>query len=291
MGASSIGFVARLSQVGELGRRTRLIDGRTKKAVENIPGAKERTMSKQNWKQVVSAAARILLACALVSVQGASAQDSTAQGRPKPVATQTSEKQAPPAAKANARVEEPQKETAQAIAAEKQSGNGSHEGIKVHGHWTIEVRNPDGTVVTHREFENALVPGTVLASILSRQSSVGPWLITLSGGVCNVNGPVDCYVQEAAAQLFAGPNAFNTLSIGTSGSNGGNFTLSGTAVAGLSGSIGMVRTSIMACTPPQLPNGSPCQTGSLFALTQTSPSPIQVSAGQTVAVTVTISFS
>src|SRR2546423_15522419 len=35
-------------------------------------------------------------------------------------------------------------------------GRGQQEGIKVHGHWTIEVRNPDGTLVTHREFENAL---------------------------------------------------------------------------------------------------------------------------------------
>jgi hypothetical protein len=35
---------------------------------------------------------------------------------------------------------------------------GNHEGITVHGHWTIEVRNPDGKLVSHREFENALVP-------------------------------------------------------------------------------------------------------------------------------------
>ena len=28
-------------------------------------------------------------------------------------------------------------------------------GIKVHGHWIIEVLNPDGSLVNHREFENA----------------------------------------------------------------------------------------------------------------------------------------
>jgi len=27
----------------------------------------------------------------------------------------------------------------------------------VHGHWTIDVREPDGTLVSHNEFENALV--------------------------------------------------------------------------------------------------------------------------------------
>ena len=37
------------------------------------------------------------------------------------------------------------------------AAKGTQEGIKVHGHWTIEVRNPDGKVVTHTEFENVLV--------------------------------------------------------------------------------------------------------------------------------------
>jgi hypothetical protein len=37
---------------------------------------------------------------------------------------------------------------------------GNHEGIKVHGHWTVEVRNPDGKVVSHSEFENSLAPVT-----------------------------------------------------------------------------------------------------------------------------------
>ena len=40
---------------------------------------------------------------------------------------------------------------------------GAHEGIKVHGHWTIEVRNPDGTLAARREFENSLSSGLTLA--------------------------------------------------------------------------------------------------------------------------------
>src|SRR5437879_3747133 len=32
---------------------------------------------------------------------------------------------------------------------------GPQEGIQVHGAWTIDVREPDGTLVEHREFENA----------------------------------------------------------------------------------------------------------------------------------------
>jgi hypothetical protein len=42
----------------------------------------------------------------------------------------------------------------------KPARKGQSEGIKVHGHWTVEVRNPDGKLVTHREFENSLVPVT-----------------------------------------------------------------------------------------------------------------------------------
>jgi len=41
-------------------------------------------------------------------------------------------------------------------AAEKPPAKGQHEGIKVHGHWIIEVKNPDGSVDRHVEFENAL---------------------------------------------------------------------------------------------------------------------------------------
>jgi hypothetical protein len=38
---------------------------------------------------------------------------------------------------------------------ESERATGPQEGIKVHGHWVIEVRNPDGKVATRREFENA----------------------------------------------------------------------------------------------------------------------------------------
>src|SRR4051812_28098741 len=32
----------------------------------------------------------------------------------------------------------------------------AQEGVTLRGHWVIEVRNPDGTLVTRREFDNAL---------------------------------------------------------------------------------------------------------------------------------------
>jgi len=70
-------------------------------------------------------------------------------------------------------------------AVKKAAPKGHSEGIQVHGHWVIEVRKPDGKVVTHREFENALVQGGVndgpafLASILGRVVTPGSWQISL----------------------------------------------------------------------------------------------------------------
>ena len=39
-----------------------------------------------------------------------------------------------------------------------ESQGGPQKGIKVYVHWTIEVRDPDGKLAAHREFENALEP-------------------------------------------------------------------------------------------------------------------------------------
>jgi hypothetical protein len=59
--------------------------------------------------------------------------------------------------------------------AEKAEPGGKSEGIKVHGHWIIDVRNPDGTLATHREFENSLqISGaTALVNFLARTRVVG----------------------------------------------------------------------------------------------------------------------
>ena len=55
----------------------------------------------------------------------------------------------------------------------------NNEGIKVHGHWTVTVTNPDGTLDAVHEFENALSPsaGEVLTAILIGESDVTEWYI------------------------------------------------------------------------------------------------------------------
>ena len=39
------------------------------------------------------------------------------------------------------------------------SGKPGGEGIKVHGHWVMDIKNPDGTLVKHLDFQNSLTTG------------------------------------------------------------------------------------------------------------------------------------
>jgi hypothetical protein len=77
-------------------------------------------------------------------------------------------------------------------AAQEKPAGGPSEGIKVHGHWTIEIRNPDGSLVSHSEFENALVPiqgPELLAGVLANQLNVSSWELFLSDGSPDGRGP------------------------------------------------------------------------------------------------------
>jgi hypothetical protein len=82
------------------------------------------------------------------------------------------------------------------------------EGFKVHGHWVLVVKNPDGKVVDRREFDNSLVTGgaalsgdAILAAVLSGNASVGDPVIMLIDGAINgagVDPSTVCYLDSAA---------------------------------------------------------------------------------------------
>ena len=63
------------------------------------------------------------------------------------------------------------------------------DGIKVHGHWTVTVSNPDGTLDAVHEFENALGPnaGQVLTAILLGESASNGFGIHF-----NLTEPIEC---------------------------------------------------------------------------------------------------
>ncbi len=190
---------------------------------------------------------------------------------------------------------------------------GAHEGIKVHGHWTIEVRNPDGTLVTHREFENSLInccasPGALtLATALGRASTVGLWWVLLEqvnspGGPCLLNNaPGGCVLAESADSI-AGSQFFHNLTLGapfsSSDPNYLKLTLSGTFTVQNTAQIDRVATRAGACAPTVAPGNCTNSPSSGynnlgvtdFTSTTISPS-IPVSIGQSVQVTVVFSFS
>ncbi len=173
------------------------------------------------------------------------------------------------------------------------------EGIKVHGSWTIEVRNLDGTLAERREFENAFIGAEGLSNFLSRDNSVGGWYVILNNGdisLCpfhNALGPAAGLIVESSFAVNA-DNVFKNLTVSSpnSGPDTSKLILSGTATANQNGTITIVEAGVTALPGNVAP--SPSYDGGNYGspFTQTSlSSPVSLSTGQQVSVTVKISFS
>jgi len=287
-------------------------------------------MSKNEWKKWISVAGRLLLAFVFVFSETALAGQNQqtkdkAESPQKAAAPQTiNKKQSSAASTAKTQSNQAQSEESESsVAEEKSPGDGRHEGIKVHGHWTIEVRNSDGTVVTRHEFENSLAGGTTgggqaLAGFLGRLFSTSFWLVRLDGtGICGASSGASaaCVIEEGGGGAifptevwpsygFAAPNSQN-LTVGTS-NTGTDLILSGSVTTLTAGQITGVDSFVLGCppsNPPSNPAGAPCagfKTGqAVFSFTSRSldglngdpQGPISVASGQMIAVTVDISFS
>ena len=174
--------------------------------------------------------------------------------------------------------------------------------IKVHGHWTLKIYNPDGSLDQLVEFENGLISsGThFLIGMLAKRASVGSWQIRLKSTSGSVDDPCtsqtnqarQCIIQESGA---SDSHEFNTLTFATDTPvDPTKLILSGSAVVGamVNGPQGIdnVFTNILSCGPTEKPN---CvSTGTNFGFTiKVLPTMVLVSPGQTIQVTVEISFS
>ena len=98
----------------------------------------------------------------------------------------TVERRAAPKA-ADAKAAQPSANSLTAKAAKAPRGTG--EGIQIHGQWTIEIRNRDGSVARHVEFENALVDdGPALLTAAARPAlpwrARGRWPSAATQGPC-----------------------------------------------------------------------------------------------------------
>jgi hypothetical protein len=190
-----------------------------------------------------------------------------------------------------------------------ESSGGMRDGFKVHGHWTIDVRNPNGSLASHREFENSLVGGSatsgagVLAKLLTTPTtSIATALpfgldwavfLNLNGaeGAATCKGTdnsgniiaVDCIISMLRWPngVNSGPNDNLTASIDGTVMNGlstlDRVKLAGSITAGVDGPISAVFTRLGGTT-------------SRFSESFLNP-PINVLANQVIQVTVVFSFS
>ncbi len=177
---------------------------------------------------------------------------------------------------------------------------GEHEGIKVHGHWTIEVKNPDGKLVTHTEFENSLTTANaysgsaLLTNALGRTTTIGGWeiLLVTNGGSMHIDEPGST-LATICNYLACSPNL--SVIAGTTQSPG-TLTVTGfVTVPASQTSITQVQTNVIGCPSTVLPsacfNVPTTGTWNTYGFTQANPSPaIAISPGQVVQATVNISF-
>lgn len=158
---------------------------------------------------------------------------------------------------------------ASSLAAAARAPRGKAEGIQIHGQWTIEVRNRDGSVAKHVEFENALTPDDgpfLLAGLLSGNLTTGAWSIWLAAtpsacvnglGVCTLVPPGASFLLEdlgpcstSLAQASPQPSCYETLTYSFTGADYdgySQFTLSGQAYVDTATSIASVQTWQNAC--------------------------------------------
>jgi len=161
----------------------------------------------------------------------------------------------------------------------------------VHGHWTIEVREPDGALVRRVEFDNAFVGPATLAKFLGRSHSVGLWRVQFIVAV--PNGSNSFYLQEASwTGKCASVSCSKTLTKSVTGSQ---LVLSGLMPTSVTGNVQAVHTHVLVC-PASKSAASPCTdslepNADLAAFTQASGLNVAVSAGQSVQVTVALTVS
>ena len=193
-----------------------------------------------------------------------------------------------------------------AASASAQEANGRQEGVKVHGHWIIEVKNPDGTRAQYREFENALVAqgAGALSRILGIQAVPSTWFVWIGSGgandVCQRTPGVitSCAITTPLGAQGTSPNEFFPnlqITAPTTGPNAGKLVLSGsaTSTSPAASSLSSVLTQMWMCPATTLPATGCFNAGiSQADITRATVSPaIPIQPGQVVQVTVIISFS
>jgi len=153
----------------------------------------------------------------------------------------------------------------------------------VHGRWVIEIREPDGRLVSRREFENELQPSgqSILTDLLTHKAVAGSWVVLAGLPFCEKDliGSGGCPSGGATAELIVV-------------SAGGTVVLTGVAPAPIALSFTEVGTAVATCDPGTYAciSGAAGYKVPVGFSYRTIPAQ-SVAAGQIVQVSVTISFS
>ncbi len=173
------------------------------------------------------------------------------------------------------------------------------DGVRVQGHWTISVLSKSGKVVRTYRFHNDFQPiganggDGAFSGILSGSSVAGDWDVSLQGSACPAGNGNFCQLFPADAN----PAFFNgtadtknlTVTVPASGTDAFKIVLAGSVPAATDGTITRVSSGLQKCTSGSSP-GHDCGIGYNTITDRTLGTPITVSAGQSMAVTVKISF-
>jgi hypothetical protein len=176
-------------------------------------------------------------------------------------------------------------------------GKAPAEGIKVHGHWTIDVKNPDGTLVSHREFDNALQTDgqTSLAKILTHGTNALGWVVMLadsSGNPVLILAEPALTTQNAFGQAivqFPSNGVLNVTEATTSGKD--TAVLYGSFQSPTAASIWQVQSWLFTQAPGQGAIGGGMFSQHPVSQPGTTNQPIVITANQLVQVSVVFSFS
>lgn len=143
-------------------------------------------------------------------------------------------------ARPNATGSQPRPEDPKTAAPPQAAPRGQREGIKVHGHWIIEVRNPDGSVEAHVEFENGICP-----------SQTGP---TLAGQTVTWPGGAFWFSQVATGQIVPGAWVIQLMGPSVSSVPPGCVPAGGNPVVPFlgGGSIPLVQSNFYSSNPTAL---------------------------------------
>jgi hypothetical protein len=207
-------------------------------------------------------------------------------------------------------------------------------GLKIHGHWVVEVRRGDGTLGDRREFENSYIGGGYMGYLLggaavdidtailfgSATNGAGSFCSGANSNQCAIvtsltsgHGAVDSQVFSKCPAVPGGASCYPGL---TSTFTSTSWVLAGNIMAQGSGTFDTVATSVGNCFPVanQAPvtslTSTQCNTNAVaYATANNNNAPsgpyynnssftssavpggaVSVTAGETLAFTVTITF-